>query len=172
MSTTQALKIFEDKRIRTFWDDREEKWIFCINDIVAALTDSPDPADYFKTRRKRDKELDDFVRGSNCPTHSFISTDGKPHAVKCMVLQGIFRVIQSIGLTSVSKVSRSAKTLPINGRLMALKRGLDMRLLPTLSTTLGQDRSRRAAGNASGGTCPEKAGRHIQITLNYYAYEK
>lgn len=96
MSTTQALKVFEDKRIRTFWDDRYEKWLFCINDIVEALTESSDPADYFKTRRKRDKDLDDFVRGSNCPTHSFISTDGKPHAVKCMDLKGIFRIIQSI----------------------------------------------------------------------------
>ncbi len=96
MSTTQALKVFEDKRIRTFWDDQDEKWLFCINDIIEALTESPDPADYFKTRRKRDKDLDDFVRGSNCPTHSFVSTDGKPHAVKCMDLKGIFRIIQSI----------------------------------------------------------------------------
>ena len=46
MSTTQELKIFDDKHIRTFWDDKDEKWLFCINDIVAALTDSPDPADY------------------------------------------------------------------------------------------------------------------------------
>ena len=96
MSTTQALKVFEDKRIRTFWDDQDEKWLFCINDIIEALTESSDPADYFKTRRKRDKDLDDFVRGSNCPTHSFVSTDGKPHAVKCMDLRGIFRIIQSI----------------------------------------------------------------------------
>lgn len=96
MSMTQALKVFEDKRIRTFWDDQDEKWLFCINDIIEALTESPDPADYLKTRRKRDKDLDDFVRGSNCPTHSFVSTDGKPHAVKCMDLKGIFRIIQSI----------------------------------------------------------------------------
>ena len=93
---SQTLKVFEDKRIRTFWDEQDEKWHFCINDIVAALTDSPGPADYFKTRRKRDKELDDFVRGTNCPTHKFVSTDGKPHAVRCMDLQGIFRIIQSI----------------------------------------------------------------------------
>ena len=138
MSTTQALKVFEDKRIRTFWDDQDEKWLFCINDIIEALTESSDPADYFKTRRKRDKDLDDFVRGSNCPTHSFVSTDGKPHAVKCMDLKGIFRIIQSIpskkaepfkrwlasslyrttsgwdtlitGSTNVSRVSRFAKT--------------------------------------------------------------
>ena len=40
-STTQELIIFDDKHIRTFWDDKDEKWLFCINDIVAALTDSP-----------------------------------------------------------------------------------------------------------------------------------
>ncbi len=96
MSTQQELKSFRDKRIRTFWDDENEKWLFCINDIVGALTDSPDPADYLKTRRKRDKELDSFMRGSICPTHKFISTDGKPHAVKCMDLNGIFRIVQSI----------------------------------------------------------------------------
>ena len=44
MSTTQALKVFEDKRIRTFWDDQDEKWLFCINDIIEALTESSDPA--------------------------------------------------------------------------------------------------------------------------------
>lgn len=96
MSTQQELKSFDNKRIRTFWDDENEKWLFCINDIVRALTDSPDPADYLKTRRKRDKELDSFMRGSICPTHKFISTDGKPHAVKCMDLNGIFRIVQSI----------------------------------------------------------------------------
>lgn len=96
MSTQQELKSFDNKRVRTFWDDENEKWLFCINDIVGALTDSPDPADYLKTRRKRDKELDSFIRGSICPTHKFISTDGKPHAVKCMDLNGIFRIVQSI----------------------------------------------------------------------------
>lgn len=109
MSTTQELKIFDDKHIRTFWDDKDEKWLFCINDIVAALTDSPDPADYFKTRRKRDKDLDDFVRGSKCPTHSFVSTDGKPHAVRCMDLQGIFRIIQSIPSKKAGLTAREYK---------------------------------------------------------------
>ena len=96
MGTQQELKVFDDKLIRTFWDDVEEKWFFCINDVVGVLTDSPDPADYLKTRRKRDKELDDFVRGSNCPPHRFVSTDGKNHSARCMDLQGIFRVVQSI----------------------------------------------------------------------------
>jgi hypothetical protein len=46
--------------------------------------------------RKRDHELDDFVRGTNCPPHQFVSTDGKKHAVNCASLQDIFRIIQSI----------------------------------------------------------------------------
>ena len=45
----------------------QEKWYFCINDVIAALTDSKDPAEYFKKIRRRDSELDDFVRGTNCP---------------------------------------------------------------------------------------------------------
>ena len=63
----QELKIFEEKQIRTIWDEVQEKWYFCINDVIAALTDSKDPAEYFKKIRRRDSELDDFVRGTNCP---------------------------------------------------------------------------------------------------------
>lgn len=83
MSQREEIKLFESTMVRTFWEDNEEKWYFCINDVVGILTDSVDPADYFKTLRKRDSELDEFVRGSNCPPHQFISTDGKKHAAKC-----------------------------------------------------------------------------------------
>ena len=77
-----AIKIFEEKRVRTVWDDQQEKWYFCINDVIAALADCKDPVDYFKKVRKRDPELDDFVRGTNCTPHQFISTDGKRHSAK------------------------------------------------------------------------------------------
>ena len=95
MSTTQALKVFEDKRIRTFWDDSEEKWFFSIADVVVALTDSQDVKQYVKRLRSRDKELG-AVWGTICTPHQFISTDGKPHSSNCSDLQGIFRIIQSI----------------------------------------------------------------------------
>ena len=94
--TMQELKIFEEKQIRTVWDEVQEKWYFCINDIVAVLTDSKDPADYFKKVRKRDPELDSFVRGTICPSHQFVSTDGKRHSAKCMDLQSMLRLVQSI----------------------------------------------------------------------------
>ena len=62
----------------------------------SALTDSKEPADHFKKLRKRDPELDAFVRGTSCPPHQFISSDGKRHNPKCIAVQGLLRIIQSI----------------------------------------------------------------------------
>ena len=63
----QEIQLFAGRQIRTYWDNNEEKYYFCIIDAVEALTDSKDPAEYFKKLRKRDPELDAFVRGTNCP---------------------------------------------------------------------------------------------------------
>lgn len=93
---SQEIQQFAGKQIRTYWNDDEEKYYFCIIDVVEALTDSKDPADYFKKLRKRDSELDTFVRGTNCPPHQFISSDGKRHNPKCIDVQGLLRIIQSI----------------------------------------------------------------------------
>jgi prophage antirepressor-like protein len=96
MAEHEAIKLFEENKMRVFFDDVEGNWYFCINDVVQALTESVNPADYFKKMRKRDRELDDFMRGTNCPPHQFASTDGKMHAVKCASLRDTFRIIQSI----------------------------------------------------------------------------
>ena len=92
----QDLKLFDQRQIRTVWDEEQEKWYFCINDVIVALTDCKDPVDYFKKVRKRDPELDIFVRGTICPPHQFISTDGKRHSAKCMDIQSVLRLVQSI----------------------------------------------------------------------------
>ena len=104
--TMQELKIFEEKQIRTVWDEVQEKWYFCIIDIVAVLTDSKDSADYFKKVRKRDPELDSFVRGTICPSHQFVSTDGKRHSAKCMDLQSMLRLVQSIPSKKAEPIKR------------------------------------------------------------------
>ena len=101
-----GIKDFEEKQIRTVWDEVQEKWYFCIIDIVAVLTDSKDPADYFKKVRKRDPELDSFVRGTICPSHQFVSTDGKRHSAKCMDLQSILRLVQSIPSKKAEPIKR------------------------------------------------------------------
>ena len=61
-------------------------------------------ADCFKKVRKRDPELDSFVRGTICPSHQFVSTDGKRHSVKCMDLQSILRLVQSIPSKKVEPI--------------------------------------------------------------------
>ena len=57
MTKKQEIKLFEDKKVRTVWDDEKEKWYFCVVDVVEALTDSKDPSDYIKKMKKRDPEL-------------------------------------------------------------------------------------------------------------------
>ena len=57
MTKKQEIKLFEDKKVRTVWDDEQEKWFFCVVDVVEALTDSKDPKDYIKKMKKRDPEI-------------------------------------------------------------------------------------------------------------------
>lgn len=92
---SQEMQLFGDNQIRTYWDDDEERYYFCIVDIVKALTDSNDPKQYIKRIRQRDPELSS-VWGTICTPHQFISTDYKRHNVNCTHLGGIFRIIQSI----------------------------------------------------------------------------
>lgn len=93
--TIQELKIFDEKQIRTVWDDTRGKWYFCVSDIISVLTDSVDVKQYIKKIRQRDSELNS-VWGTICTPHQFISTDGKKHATNCADLEGVFRIIQSI----------------------------------------------------------------------------
>lgn len=49
-----SIKLFQDKKIRSVWDETEQQWYFSVVDVVAALTDSVNPTDYLKKMRKRD----------------------------------------------------------------------------------------------------------------------
>lgn len=51
------IKLFQDKKIRSIWNEEEEQWYFSVVDVVAALTDSVNPTDYLKKIRKRDDVL-------------------------------------------------------------------------------------------------------------------
>ena len=57
MTQQNAIKLFEQKQVRSVWDDSTEEWYFSVVDVVAALTDSVNPADYIKKMRRRDPEL-------------------------------------------------------------------------------------------------------------------
>ena len=95
MAEHEAIKLFEENKMRVFFDDVAEEWYFCILDVVQVLTESVDPAQYIKRMRQRDAELNS-VWGTICTLHQFASTDGKMHAVKCASLRDILRIIQSI----------------------------------------------------------------------------
>ena len=53
MGTKEAIKLFEEKRVRTAWDDEQEKWYFSIVDVVDVLTDSVDPTAYWRKLKQR-----------------------------------------------------------------------------------------------------------------------
>lgn len=96
MAQHELIKLFEENKIRVFFDDEAEQWFFCINDVISVLTESANPGDYFKKMRRRDSELDHFMMGTNCPPHQFVSKDGRRHAVICASLHDMLRIIQSI----------------------------------------------------------------------------
>lgn len=77
MEKQESIKIFEEKRIRTLWDEEQEKWYFSVVDVIQVLTDSVNPTDYLKKMRKRDPELGKFL-GTNCPQVAMMTETGKP----------------------------------------------------------------------------------------------
>lgn len=90
-----SIRIFEEKKVRSVWNDDEEKWYFSVLDVVEVLTDSANPTDYFKKMRKRDPELAEYV-GTNCPHIEMMTPTGKKRKTIAGDTVAIFRIIQSI----------------------------------------------------------------------------
>ena len=89
------IKLFQDKKIRSIWNEEEEQWYFSVVDVVAALTDSVNPTDYLKKIRKRDDVLADYI-GTNCPQVDMLTETGKRRKTLAANVKGLFRIIQSI----------------------------------------------------------------------------
>ncbi len=94
MTKENAIRLFQDQKVRVHWDEEAEKWYFCVVDIVEILTESVNPSDYIKKMRKRDSELS---KGwGQIVTPLSIQTAGGKQRVNCADTEGIFRIIQSI----------------------------------------------------------------------------
>ena len=94
MTQKQAIQLFEERKVRTVWDDQTEEWYFSIVDVVGVLTDSVNPTDYIKKMKKRDPELS---KGwGQIVTPLSVQTAGGRQRVNCATTQGMFRIIQSI----------------------------------------------------------------------------
>ena len=94
MTKKEALQLFEQRKVRTVWDDQKEKWYFCVADVVEALTDSANPTDYIKKMRKRDPSLAEGW--GQIVTPLSVQTSGGKQKVNFASTEGIFRIIQSI----------------------------------------------------------------------------
>lgn len=71
-----GIELFENRKIRSVWDEEREEWYFSVVDVVEALTDSANPTDYLKKMRKRDAELAAYL-GTNCPQVGMLTATGK-----------------------------------------------------------------------------------------------
>jgi hypothetical protein len=89
------IKLFESKKIRSAWNDEEEKWYFSVQDVVEILTDSADIKQYIKKLKSRDPQL--FANwGTICTLVEMTAADGKKRKIQASNTKGLFRIIQSI----------------------------------------------------------------------------
>ena len=91
----EAIKLFEERKVRTIWDDTHEKWYFSIVDVVAILTDSTNPQTYWRVLKKRLKEEGNETV-TNCNALKLKATDGKMRLTDVADNEQLFRLIQSI----------------------------------------------------------------------------
>lgn len=98
MTKREIQKLFEDKKIRTVWDDEQEKWYFSIVDVVGVLVDSKDyqtARKYWNKLKQRLKE-EGFEPVTNCHQLKLMAEDGKQRLTDVADTEQLFRVIQSV----------------------------------------------------------------------------
>ena len=95
MTKKQSIQLFNDRKIRTAWDDKEEKWYFSVVDVIGALTDSENPTTYWRVLKTRlKKEGNETV--TNCSGLKMLAPDGKMRLTDVADQEQLFRIIQSI----------------------------------------------------------------------------
>ena len=95
MDENNSIQLFEDRKIRTAWDEEKEEWYFSVQDVVAVLSESTDPKQYIKKMRTRDPQLS-ANWGTICTPVQMLAADGKQRKVQAANTEGILRIIQSI----------------------------------------------------------------------------
>lgn len=95
MTQKQALQLFEQQKVRTVWDTDTEKWYFSIVDVVAILTNSPNPRKYWSVLKTRLKKEGSGLT-TNCSQLKLQSSDGKNYLTDVADTEQLLRLIQSI----------------------------------------------------------------------------
>lgn len=95
MTKKETIKIFEEKKVRTVWDDETEEWYFSIVDVIAVLTESKNPSTYWRVLKKRLLEEGNETV-TNCNGLKMLAKDGKMRFTDVATTEQLFRLIQSI----------------------------------------------------------------------------
>ena len=90
------VKMFEGSQIRSVWDNEREEWYFSIIDVIASLTESSNPRDYWYRVKKRMSEEEKSELSTICRQLKLKAPDGKMRLTDVADMQGIFRIIQSV----------------------------------------------------------------------------
>lgn len=89
------IKLFQNQKIRSVWDDEEDQWYFSVVDVVEALTDSSNPRDYWFKIKKREK-ISGIELSTICRQFKLKAPDGKMRETDCAGVKGLLRIIQAI----------------------------------------------------------------------------
>lgn len=95
MNKKQSIQLFGEKKVRIFWDEKQEKWYFSIVDAIAILTDSIDPAAYWRKLKQRLKQEGNETV-TNCHGLKMRAADGKMRLTDVADTEQLFRLIQSV----------------------------------------------------------------------------
>ena len=95
MVKKNSIKLFGDDKIRAIWDDEQEKWYFSVVDVVAVLTESPNPQTYWRVLKKRLKDEGNETV-TNCNALRMRATDGKMRLTDVADTEQLLRIIQSV----------------------------------------------------------------------------
>ena len=89
------IRLYENKEVRSIWDEEQEEWYSSVVDVVGVLSESKNPTDYLKKMRKRDEQLALYI-GTNCPQVAMKSSNSKKRKILAGNMKDILRIIQSI----------------------------------------------------------------------------
>ena len=99
MDENNSIQLFEDRKIRTAWDEEKEEWYFSVVDVIAVLTDQPtarNASTYWAVLKKRLKEEGASELLTNCKQLKMRATDGKMRLTDVASTEQLLRIIQSI----------------------------------------------------------------------------
>lgn len=95
MTKREAMKLFQDRKVRAAWDDEKEEWYFSVVDIVGVLTDSENPRKYWSVLKTRLKK-EGSQTATNCSQLKLKAEDGRMRLTDAGTMDQVLRIIQSI----------------------------------------------------------------------------